>query len=123
MPESQRNVIAFWILGLCNNFAYVIMLSAAKDILESGKEHPEPIINGSDISDHCVDDSSKFTCSPISTGSILLADILPTLFLKVLAPFTLTKLPYGPRHCLVVLLQALSYIIVAISPNITIGII
>ena len=28
-----RNLVAFWILGLCNNFGYVVMLSAAHDIL------------------------------------------------------------------------------------------
>ena len=28
-----RNIVAFWIFGLCNNFPYVIMLSAAFDIL------------------------------------------------------------------------------------------
>ena len=28
-----RNVAAFWLFGLCNNFPYVIMLSAAFDIL------------------------------------------------------------------------------------------
>lgn len=30
-----RNFAAFWILGLCNNYGYVVMLSAAHDILES----------------------------------------------------------------------------------------
>lgn len=30
-----RNLIAFWILGLCNNYGYVVMLSAAHDIVES----------------------------------------------------------------------------------------
>ena len=37
MPHTRakkwRNVAAFWILGLCNNFPYVVMLSAAFDIL------------------------------------------------------------------------------------------
>lgn len=28
-----RVVTAFWILGLCNNYIYVIMLSAAHDII------------------------------------------------------------------------------------------
>lgn len=30
-----RNLVAFWILGLCNNYGYVVMLSAAHDILHS----------------------------------------------------------------------------------------
>jgi hypothetical protein len=33
-----RNLIAFWLLGLCNNFGYVVMLSAAKDILEKSEK-------------------------------------------------------------------------------------
>jgi hypothetical protein len=28
-----RNLVGFWILGLCNNYGYVVMLSAAHDIL------------------------------------------------------------------------------------------
>lgn len=28
-----RIVVAFWILGMCNNYIYVIMLSAAHDII------------------------------------------------------------------------------------------
>lgn len=28
-----RDLVAYWILGLCNNFGYVVMLTAAHDIL------------------------------------------------------------------------------------------
>ncbi len=31
--DKWRNIVGFWILGLCNNYPYVIMLSAAFDIL------------------------------------------------------------------------------------------
>lgn len=31
--RSYGNLVAYWILGLCNNFGYVVMLSAAHDIL------------------------------------------------------------------------------------------
>lgn len=34
-PERWRDLIAFWILGMCNNYGYVIMLSAAHDIINS----------------------------------------------------------------------------------------
>lgn len=33
LKEKPRNLVAYWLLGLCNNYAYVIMLSAAHDIL------------------------------------------------------------------------------------------
>lgn len=29
-----RNLISFWVLGMCNNYGYVVMLSAAHDIIE-----------------------------------------------------------------------------------------
>lgn len=28
-----RDLVAYWILGLCNNYGYVVMLSAAYDII------------------------------------------------------------------------------------------
>lgn len=28
-----RDLVAYWIFGLCNNFGYVVMLTAAHDIL------------------------------------------------------------------------------------------
>jgi len=31
--KNYRSLVAYWILGLCNNFGYVVMLSAAHDIL------------------------------------------------------------------------------------------
>ena len=36
--DKKRNLVGFWLLGLCNNFAYVIMLSAAHDILKEQEE-------------------------------------------------------------------------------------
>ncbi len=37
MPIFGHNInqsaVAYWILGLCNNYGYVVMLSAAHDIL------------------------------------------------------------------------------------------
>lgn len=34
-PKSGlwRDLTAYWILGLCNNYGYVVMLSAAHDII------------------------------------------------------------------------------------------
>lgn len=33
--QKWRNILAFWILGMCNNYGYAVMLSAAFDILKS----------------------------------------------------------------------------------------
>lgn len=31
--HKWRNTLSFWILGMCNNYGYVVMLSAAVDII------------------------------------------------------------------------------------------
>nr|XP_034492272.1 battenin isoform X2 [Marmota flaviventris] len=63
-----KNAVGFWLLGLCNNFSYVVMLSAAHDILRheraSGNQShvdpsPMPIPHNS---------SSRFDCNSLSTA-------------------------------------------------------
>uniref|UniRef100_A0A8C4M8C7 Battenin n=1 Tax=Equus asinus asinus TaxID=83772 RepID=A0A8C4M8C7_EQUAS len=63
-----KNAVGFWLLGLCNNFSYVVMLSAAHDILShqrapGNQSHvdpgPTPIPHNS---------SSRFDCNPVSTA-------------------------------------------------------
>lgn len=34
-PGRFRDLLAYFILGVCNNFGYVVMLSAAHDIIKS----------------------------------------------------------------------------------------
>ncbi|XP_027469510.1 battenin isoform X1 [Zalophus californianus] len=89
-----RNMMGFWLLGLCNNFSYVVMLSAAHDILShqraSGNQsHVDP-----DPPPTPHNSSSRFDCNSVSTAAVLLADILPTLVIKLLAPLGLHLLPY-----------------------------
>lgn len=36
--RTWRNLTAYWILGLCNNYGYVVMLTAANDILAEQTE-------------------------------------------------------------------------------------
>lgn len=33
--ERWRDLVSYWIFGMCNNYGYVIMLSAAHDIIKS----------------------------------------------------------------------------------------
>lgn len=42
--KSWRNLIAFWILGLCNNYGYVVMLTAANDIIAE-QEGDQDMVN------------------------------------------------------------------------------
>uniref|UniRef100_A0A2I3RHU5 Battenin n=1 Tax=Pan troglodytes TaxID=9598 RepID=A0A2I3RHU5_PANTR len=105
-------------LGLCNNFSYVVMLSAAHDILShkrtSGNQsHVDP---GPTLMPH--NSSSRFDCNSVSTAAVLLADILPTLVIKLLAPLGLHLLPYSPRVLVSGICAAGSFVLVAFSHSV-----
>ncbi|KAF6123682.1 CLN3 lysosomal/endosomal transmembrane protein, battenin [Phyllostomus discolor] len=113
-----KNVIGFWLLGLCNNFSYVVMLSAAHDILShertsGNKSHVDP-----DPVPTPHNNSSRFDCNSVSTAAVLLADILPTLVIKLLAPLGLHLLPYSPRVLVSGVCAAGSFILVAFSHSV-----
>lgn len=110
---SARNLIAFWIIGVCNNFGYVVMLSAAKDILEGNI--------GNVTTGGCANNTKEIKCSFIATGAVLLADILPSLCIKILSLFLFLSISYSVRHTLVVVLQLSSFLIVAFSERVEIS--
>ncbi|KAH1023038.1 hypothetical protein HUJ04_012320 [Dendroctonus ponderosae] len=105
-----RSLVAYWILGLCNNYGYVVMLTAADDII------------GNTESDVSPQSTSKVreNCKYLSTGAILLADILPSLLIKSVAPF----IPFivHLRVALCVLLSASGFIAVALGGSLFISI-
>jgi len=105
--ENSRNLIAYWFLGLCNNYAFVIMLSAAHDILsndfQANSTDPVPPPVGNNTRD----------CNPVSTGAILLADVIPSLTTKLVTPFLLTHT--RSRVVVVILLSSASFLLVSFS--------
>ncbi|CAN9505345.1 unnamed protein product [Ophioblennius macclurei] len=114
--ERLRNWAAFWILGLCNNFGYVVMLSAAHDILsKQSSENTTESTPATLTVDVRVANSSRYDCNPVSTAAVLLADILPTLLIKLFAPFVIHKVPYGVRVLLCVLMAAISFLLMSFS--------
>jgi hypothetical protein len=68
-------VVSYWFLGLCNNFAYVTMLSAAHDILDEIEKGG--ITNKTQVESCSKNITNKYDCNQLSTGAILLADVLP----------------------------------------------
>ncbi|XP_068587618.1 battenin-like isoform X2 [Cebidichthys violaceus] len=114
-----RNRSGFWLLGLCNNFAYVVMLSAAHDILQKqeSKNGTSTTTATSAVELQGVNSSngSRYDCNPVSTAAVLLADILPTLFIKLSAPFVIHKLPYGFRVLFCAIMAAISFLLVSFS--------
>ncbi|XP_020911138.2 battenin isoform X3 [Exaiptasia diaphana] len=122
---NKRNLFGFWLLGLCNNFAYVVMLSAAHDILgqsktenKEGKNDTESIAYSlySNSSGNATNgNNNSLGCNPLSTGTILLADILPTLLIKLTAPFYMNRLNYHLRVGSCILFAFASFFLVAFS--------
>ncbi|XP_038565792.1 battenin isoform X2 [Micropterus salmoides] len=114
-----RNRTGFWLLGLCNNFAYVVMLSAAHDILEKQESGNTTASTSAKLAVNFQggnsSNSSRYDCNPVSTAAVLLADILPTLFIKLCAPFVIHKVPYGIRVLLCSIVAATSFLLVSFS--------
>ncbi|XP_067231823.1 battenin [Chanodichthys erythropterus] len=124
--QRWRNWIGFWLLGLCNNFAYVVMLSAAHDILQKQESQntttPTPAPNVTNIEIRSSSNSSRYDCNPVSTAAVLLADILPTLIIKFTAPFYIHKVPYGFRVLVCFLTAVVSFLMVSFSSTILMSI-
>ncbi|BCS26488.1 battenin family protein [Aspergillus puulaauensis] len=80
--------VAFWLFGLINNVLYVIILSAALDLV--GPNVPK--------------------------GVVLLADVLPSFGTKLVAPYFIHAIPYSVRIVICVFLSALGMLVVALSP-------
>ncbi|PAV86367.1 hypothetical protein WR25_22348 isoform C [Diploscapter pachys] len=86
------------------------MLSAANDILSNGKKSEE--------TKSCREKITHRDCHAMSTGSVLLADILPGLIVKLTAPLYVQAIPFGLRHLIVVSLQFMSFFTVATSETV-----
>ncbi|KAI1862391.1 uncharacterized protein JN550_010253 [Neoarthrinium moseri] len=79
---------AFWLFGLINNVLYVIILSAAQDLV------------GSDV----------------PKGVVLLADVLPSFFTKLVAPYFIHRVPYWVRIIFFAAGSSLGMLLIALTP-------
>lgn len=84
---SWRNMLAFFICGLLNNYGYVLIGSAAENLL------------------------------PNFAGVILLCEIIPSLIVKLTAPLYFHLIPYNLRVIVFVLMQSASFLIIAFVRN------
>ncbi|KAF1917054.1 batten's disease protein Cln3 [Ampelomyces quisqualis] len=85
---DARVCLAFWLFGLINNVLYVIILSAALDLV--GPSVPK--------------------------GVVLLCDVVPSFITKLCAPYFIHKIPYNIRILVFVTLSALGMLIIALTP-------
>ncbi|WYZ43371.1 hypothetical protein EsH8_VI_001070 [Colletotrichum jinshuiense] len=85
---DTKVVVAFWLLGLINNVLYVIILSAAQDLVGSS----------------------------VPKGVVLLADVLPSFFTKLIAPYFIHRVPYSLRVLILIALSCSGMLLVALTP-------
>ena len=106
MERYKKNLLGFWLLGLFNNYSFVIMLSAAHDLIHDNENRNK---NVTEIA------SSNITrdCNEMSTGTILLADEIPAIIIKLFAPFL--ALWISVRVSFVVIFSCFSFLIVSVS--------
>ncbi|KAK9377834.1 batten's disease protein Cln3, partial [Lipomyces chichibuensis] len=89
--SRSRLFAAFWIYGLINNVLYVIILSAALDLV------------GADV----------------PKATVLLADVMPSFFVKLTAPFYVHRIPYKIRIFILVALSLFGMQCVALTTSIS----
>ncbi|KAG0730436.1 Battenin [Chionoecetes opilio] len=117
--QHWRNLLSFWLLGLTNNFAYVVMLSAAHDILSQdfsgGGGGGDDGGNGSITPANDTNTTNPRDCNTVSTGAVLLADIIPALLVKLLAPFIFPHVHL--RVSVVVVMGLCSFLLVGLATS------
>ncbi|KAL1842462.1 hypothetical protein VTJ49DRAFT_5199 [Mycothermus thermophilus] len=84
-----RVVVAFWLFGLINNILYVLVLSAAQDLV------------GSDV----------------PKGVVLLADVMPSFLTKLVAPYFIHRVPYSVRILVFFALSTAGMLVVSLAPG------
>ncbi|KIW96322.1 protein btn1 [Cladophialophora bantiana CBS 173.52] len=90
---DPRVCVAFWLFGLINNVLYVIILSAALDLV--GPDVPK--------------------------GVVLLADVIPSFGVKLCAPYFIHVVPYSIRILVFVALSVVGMLLIALTPGYTDG--
>ncbi|XP_038064479.1 battenin-like isoform X2 [Patiria miniata] len=108
--EKIRNLAAFWLFEACSSYMYVVMLSAAYDILGGQYEIGNATSQENDTS------RGRFDCNPLSTGAVLLANVLPDMFVTLSAPWYLHHISYDIKVFSTVTSAVLSCLIVSLSP-------
>ncbi|KAL1901632.1 battenin CLN3 protein [Ceratocystis pirilliformis] len=89
LSSPQTSVlVAFWLFGLINNVLYVILLSAAQDLVGSA----------------------------VPKGVVLLADVLPSFLTKLVAPYFIQRVSYATRVLIFIGLSITGMLFVATAP-------
>ena len=88
-PSNQKQHFAFWLMGILNNSAYVVMIAGAKNISEGG------------------------------TGLVFIMNTLPSLCVKLSAPYWFHLVEYQVRIYMAAIFFSLSFCTVAFYADVT----
>lgn len=94
VPESTKIFTSFFLFGLLNNILYVVILSAAIDLV--GAATPKAVV--------------------------LLADVVPAFIFKLTAPFFIHTISYVSRIWSLVALSSLGMLLISLTPESSIGV-
>ncbi|CAJ0963267.1 unnamed protein product, partial [Mesorhabditis belari] len=116
--RSFRDLLAFWLFGMCSNFGYVLMLTGAKDMLTKSTVSTTTITAIS--TQKCLNSTSDFHCEPISTGAVLLCNIVPATVVQLIFPIFIHRIPYFIRILAICITQLFSLIVASAASSITV---
>ncbi|XP_065182804.1 battenin-like [Sycon ciliatum] len=116
---------AFWLLGLCNHFGGVIILSGAHDIVRgqdhhevstSGRPHRYGSAGGGGVNRSYGNETQcdDLECNQHSTAIVLLAHVVPALLMKLLAPHVTHLISFNIRVASCIVLCISSLLVVAL---------
>ncbi|KAI1004986.1 hypothetical protein K3495_g3234 [Podosphaera aphanis] len=87
---DSRVILAFWLFGLFNNVSFVIILSAALDLV--GPSVPKSLV--------------------------LLADVSPSFLTKLIAPYFISHVSYSTRILVMFILSTIGMFTIALTPSV-----
>lgn len=121
------NKIGFVILGIANTFGYTVMLTAAFDLLAINRNdefdipknrqyHTQPA-NISSTRFFNNDQEPQKYCNQMPTSTILIADILPSLLIKLAFPLFLISIRQSLSMTFAILLYSMSFVITGFASH------
>ncbi len=97
-------------MGFCNLFPILVILSAAHDLLKVPVKG-----NRNSTVENVGKVENRYDCNETSTGIVLIADVLPGLFIKILYSAFPFRLKYKQRVGFVVSSSATSFLLISFS--------
>ncbi|KAI6204349.1 hypothetical protein M3Y94_00663800 [Aphelenchoides besseyi] len=119
---NLRDHMAFWLFGMSNSFAFIVMLTAAQDIMSDSTRNSVRLDEWNNVTSsatQCEPTINKRECRVEPLGAVLLCNVIPAFVVKSLLPFVMHRIPFGILHIVVCVCQATSFFIVAFTTSVS----